>query len=264
MQPQHDLDGAVVIITGGGGLLGRQHAAAVAELGGTPVVLDVDPQRVAAVDGPAYTVDIGCEKELSQVASRIVEEHGIPYGLINNAAVDAKFDKQNGNQTATRLEQFPLATWEQELRVGLGGAFLCARVFGSLMAEAGRGAIVNISSDLGLIAPDQRLYRQDGLPESEQPVKPVTYSVIKHGLIGLTRYLATYWAQSGVRCNALAPGGVYNDHPDAFVEKLTALIPMGRMAKREEYRSAIQFLISDASSYMTGQTLVMDGGRSTW
>jgi NAD(P)-dependent dehydrogenase (short-subunit alcohol dehydrogenase family) len=263
MRSDQDLQGAVVIITGGGGLLGQQHTAAVDELGGTPVVLDIDPQKVAAADCPAYTVDIACEETLSAVAAEIVADLGTPYGLINNAAVDPKFDGQGGGST-TRLERFPLSVWERELRVGLTGAFLCARAFGSLMAEAGRGAIVNISSDLGLIAPDQRLYRQDGVAADAQPVKPVTYSVIKHGIIGLTRYLATYWADRGVRCNALAPGGIYNEHPEAFVKKLTALIPMGRMARRDEYRSAIQFLVSEASSYMTGQTLVMDGGRSAW
>ena len=256
------MQGEVVIITGGGGLLGRQHVAAVTEAGGTPVVLDIDADRVAAAECAAHAVDITSEEALAEVAQTILKELGTPYGLINNAAVDPKVDGQNGR--LTRLEHFPLATWEHELRVGLTGAFLCAQVFGTLMAEAGRGAIVNISSDLGLIAPDQRLYRQEGLADEEQPVKPVTYSVIKHGIIGLTRYLATYWADRGVRANALAPGGIYNEHPEPFVQKLTALIPMGRMARRDEYRAAIRFLISDASSYMTGQTLVMDGGRSAW
>lgn len=251
------MQGEVVIITGGGGLLGRQHVAAVAEAGGTPVVLDIDVAKVSALDCAAYTVDITSEAALAQVADTIVKELGTPYGLINNAAV-------NPTSGGTRLEQFPLSMWEQELDVGLTGAFLCARVFGTLMAAAGRGAIVNISSDLGVIAPDQRLYRQEGLAENEQPVKPVTYSVIKHGIIGLTRYLATYWAHRGVRANALAPGGIYDEHPEAFVQKLAALIPMGRMARKDEYRAAIQFLLSDASSYMTGQTLVMDGGRSAW
>ena len=137
------------------------------------------------------------------------------------------------------------------------------KVFGARMAAHGGGVILNIASDLSVIAPDQRLYRLDrDAPDQEQPVKPVTYSAIKHGLLGLTKYLATYWALSGVRCNALSPGGVYDGQGDAFVAKLTNLIPMGRMAKPEEYRAAVQFLCSDASSYMTGQNIVMDGGRS--
>jgi NAD(P)-dependent dehydrogenase (short-subunit alcohol dehydrogenase family) len=130
------------------------------------------------------------------------------------------------------------------------------------MAERGEGAILNIASDLSIIAPDQRLYRKEGLQPGEQPVKPVTYSVVKSGLIGLTRYLAGYWADSGVRVNALSPGGVFNGHPAEFVDRLTGLIPMGRMAHLAEYRSALQFLCSPASSYMTGQNIVIDGGRS--
>jgi NAD(P)-dependent dehydrogenase (short-subunit alcohol dehydrogenase family) len=132
------------------------------------------------------------------------------------------------------------------------------------MAGQGKGVIVNIASDLGVIAPDQRLYRVDGVAPEDQPVKPVTYSVVKHGLIGLTKYLATYWHEQGVRCNALSPGGVYAAQNDVFVSKLKQLIPLGRMAEADEYRGAIAFLCSDASAYMTGTNLVMDGGRSTW
>ena len=132
------------------------------------------------------------------------------------------------------------------------------------MARQGKGVILNISSDLGIIAPDQRIYRKEGLADDEQTVKPVTYSVIKHGLIGLTKYLATYYAEKGVRANALCPAGVYNGQNDEFLHKLTNLIPMGRMADVEEYKSTVLYLISDASSYMTGSTVVVDGGRTCW
>jgi NAD(P)-dependent dehydrogenase (short-subunit alcohol dehydrogenase family) len=132
------------------------------------------------------------------------------------------------------------------------------------MAKQKKGVILNIASDLGVIAPDQRIYRQDNVDAALQNVKPVTYSVIKHGIIGLTKYLATYWAEDGVRCNAFAPGGVYNNHPEGFLKKLTNLIPLGRMADIDEYKSAILFLCSDASSYMTGSVLNMDGGRTAW
>jgi NAD(P)-dependent dehydrogenase (short-subunit alcohol dehydrogenase family) len=130
------------------------------------------------------------------------------------------------------------------------------------MARSDGGTILNIASDLSVISPDQRLYRQDGLAEDQQPVKPVTYSVVKHGLIGLTKYLATYWADQGVRCNAISPGGIYSGQPEEFVGRLRNLIPMGRMADKDEYKSAIVFLCSNASAYMTGQNLIMDGGRS--
>jgi NAD(P)-dependent dehydrogenase (short-subunit alcohol dehydrogenase family) len=131
--------------------------------------------------------------------------------------------------------------------------------------ESGRrGVILNIASDLAVIAPDQRIYRQAGVAEHLQPMKPVTYSVVKSGLVGLARYLATYWADSGVRVNSISPGGVYNGQPEAFVQKLTSLIPMGRMANADEYQGAVLFLVSDASSYMTGHNLVVDGGRTAW
>jgi NAD(P)-dependent dehydrogenase (short-subunit alcohol dehydrogenase family) len=148
--------------------------------------------------------------------------------------------------------------------VGLTGAFLCSQIIGSELARRRRGVIVNVASDLALIAPDQRIYRQGGLPVEQQPVKPVTYSVVKTGLLGLTRYLATYWAEAGVRVNAISPGGVQSGQPEDFVRRLSELIPLGRMANQNEYQAAILFLCSDASSYMTGANLVIDGGRTCW
>jgi NAD(P)-dependent dehydrogenase (short-subunit alcohol dehydrogenase family) len=184
---------------------------------------------------------------------------------VNNAARNPKVEG-GGLAGATRLERMPLAEWHHDIDVGLTGAFLCSRVLGGEIARgegAGR-AIVNVASDLALISPDQRLYKMPGLPEDEQPVKPVTYSVVKAGLIGLTRWLATYWAEQGVRVNAISPGGVAAGQPEEFVARLAELIPLHRMARRDEYRAAIVFLLSDASSYMTGQNLVMDGGRTVW
>jgi NAD(P)-dependent dehydrogenase (short-subunit alcohol dehydrogenase family) len=185
--------------------------------------------------------------------------------LINNAAIDPKVTKDQGLIEASRLEHFSLEQWNLQLAVGLTGAFVCSQTFGSAMAQDGKGGVIlNIASDLSVFAPDQRLYRKEGLPEELQPVKPVTYSVIKTGLIGLTRYLATYWATQGVRCNALSPGGIYTGQPEDFVQRLTSLIPVGRMASKDEYRAAVQFLCSDASTYMNGQNIVMDGGRSVY
>ena len=151
-----------------------------------------------------------------------------------------------------------------EVSVGLSGAFLCSKHFGTEMAKAGKGVILNISSDLGLIAPSQFLYNDDKLPKERQTVKPVTYSVIKHGLIGLTRYISTYWSRDGVRCNAMAPGGVFNDHDEKFKDELSKLIPMGRMANIDEYKATIVYMCSDASSYMNGSIISIDGGRTGW
>ncbi|MCB0393166.1 MAG: SDR family oxidoreductase, partial [Bdellovibrionales bacterium] len=213
----------------------------------------------------ALSMDVTSEESVKTVAKEVTSRFGGVEVLINNAAIDAKVTKEKSNGLEdTRFENFSLERWNKEISVGLSGAMICAKVIGSQMALSGRGVILNISSDLSVIAPDQRLYRVDGKPENQQPVKPVTYSVIKHGLVGLTKYLSTYWAKSGVRVNSLSPGGVYNDHPEEFVEKLTQLIPIGRMAEKDEYWGSVQFLCSPASSYITGQNLVADGGRSVW
>ena len=220
-------------------------------------------------DIPGHFVECGAAADIThkpafeECLTTILKMHGHIDGLINNAANNPKMAA--GADTGwLRFENLPLEIWEQDLAVGLTGAFLCAQVFGSAMAKASGGAIVNIASDLSLIGPDQRLYQQPDLAEDQQPVKPVTYSVVKTGLLGLTRYLATYWAHQGVRVNAISPGGVANDQPPEFVEKLTERIPMGRMARPDEYQDAMVFLLSESSSYMTGANLVMDGGRTVW
>lgn len=272
-QELFDLTGRVAIVTGGAGLLGYYHASILAAAGAHTVLLDLaiaSPSSRAAQITEAYGVrsvgidaDITSESSLSNARDQILETFGRVDILINNAANNPKVENSKGD-TWSRLENFPLDIWDCDLRVGLTGAFLCSRLFGAEMVNRGKGVIVNVSSDLGLIAPDQRLYRVDGLPDDQQPVKPVTYSVVKSGLIGLTRYLATYWSSANIRVNSISPGGVLNNQPDVFLDRLNKLIPMGRMAERDEYQGAILFLCSDASSYMTGSNLVVDGGRTCW
>lgn len=270
-----DLTGRVAVITGGAGLLGRQHAEAVAEMGGVPVLVDIDGDQAAAVAGEiGATFDVqavGLQADITRpdavaaVADRVLQTLGRIDALINNAARNPKVEPDRGGKSPSeRLERFPLDRWNQDLAVGLTGAFLCSQVLGAEMARQGSGVILNIASDLAVIAPDQRIYQEPGVAPERQRAKPVSYSVVKHGLIGLTRYLATYWADRGVRVNALSPGGVYAEQDEAFVTRLTQLIPMGRMASADEYKAAVVFLISDASSYMTGANVVMDGGRSVW
>ncbi|MEM1251140.1 MAG: SDR family oxidoreductase [Cyanobacteria bacterium P01_H01_bin.21] len=266
------LIGKTALITGAAGLLGIEHAIALAELGAKVILTDINEtalkqavqrlsQEISNVQVNTYRMDVTDSESITHVQSALHPTGGVDI-LINNAAIDPKVNNDGSVAEMSRFEHFPLDQWDFQLDVGLKGAFLCSQVFGTAMAKRGSGVIVNIASDLSVIAPDQRLYRQTDRPNKQQPVKPVTYSVIKTALIGLTRYLATYWAQQGVRVNAISPGGVYTNQDEGFVERLTQLIPIGRMAERSEYRGVIQFLCSEASRYMTGQNIVVDGGRS--
>ncbi|MBO6538830.1 MAG: SDR family oxidoreductase [Rhizobiaceae bacterium] len=268
-----DLEGRTALITGASGLLGTQHAAALLESGATVVLTDIDTARLEAARATLATtapkarilvhlMDVTSPDSIAGVQDALVGEGRAVDILVNNAAIDPKVTSGAGIIESSRLENFDKAQWDLQIAVGLTGAFLCAQTFGTAMARGDGGVILNIASDLSVFSPDQRLYRKDGLPEDLQPVKPVTYSVIKTGLVGLSRYLATYWPN--VRCNALSPGGVFTGQGEEFVTRLSALIPAGRMARPDEYRAVIQFLCSDASTYMNGQNVVMDGGRSVW
>lgn len=264
-----NLNGKTALITGGAGLLGVEHAAALLECGADVVITDVNASALqTAQENLAAHYDankmITKIMDVTQPESikKVQESLDGVHILVNNAAIDPKVKDKQGIVETSRFEYFPLEQWNFQINVGLTGAYLCSQIFGNWMATHGGGVILNIASDLSVIAPDQRLYRNEELDETQQPVKPVTYSVIKTALIGLTKYLATYWADKNVRANALSPGGVYTGQNEEFVNRLTGLIPLGRMANVDEYRAAVQFLCSDASKYMTGQNIVMDGGRS--
>lgn len=208
--------------------------------------------------------DITSKKEVTQLLEKLSSKFQSIDILINNAANDPKVGGKNQNSNWSRFENFSVDMWQKDLAVGLTGSFICSQVFGSYMANRGSGVILNISSDLGIVGPDQRLYEIEGRPTEEQPVKPVTYSVVKTGIIGLTRYLATYWAPHGVRVNALCPGGVDAGQSAEFKERVHSRIPMGRMAHKDEYHGAVLFMVSDESSYMNGAVLAVDGGRTCW
>jgi NAD(P)-dependent dehydrogenase (short-subunit alcohol dehydrogenase family) len=268
------LNNKVIIITGGSGLLGANHAEAVAAHGGIPVLIDLDLIKLKSLKSEIYSkfkvnsyilkVDITNEFEVEKIAKDVFEKFGHIDGLINNAANNPKVE-ENSKIDFSRLENFSIDLWNQDISVGLTGSFLCAKYFGKYISQnPNGGSIVNISSDLGLIAPDQRLYKKQELLEDEQPVKPVTYSVIKSGLIGLTRYLSTYWAEKNVRCNAICPGGVENGQSEEFIKSVSSLIPMGRLAQSNEYQGTIIWMLSDASSYLNGAIIPVDGGRSAW
>ena len=267
-----DLTDMVAVITGGAGLLGEKQAEAIAEFGGIPILLDIDKKAgTEKASKIAFEYQVNCEfqfcdvtdeSQILDIRNALLSKFGRIDILINNAAIDPKVEAKS-EINLSRLENFSTDQWNLELAVGLTGAMLCSKVFGHEISKNGKGVILNISSDLGIIGPDQRIYKKEGLSDHEQPVKPVTYSVIKHGLIGLTKYLATYWPGK-VRCNALCPGGIYTNQSKEFVNKLSNLIPMGKMADINEYKAAIVFLVSDASSYMNGAVIPIDGGRSCW
>ena len=268
-----DLTGKIAVITGGAGLLGREHGAAIASAGGTVVLADIAADAVLEAEReharrfatPVWgaKLDITDYDAVCSFRDTLNDKFGRVDILINNAANNPKVEKGTGSRW-TRLESFSLAQWDADVRVGLTGAFLCSQILGTEMARRRSGVILNVASHFALIAPDQRLYRTPNTPEDQQPVKPVTYSVVKAALIGLTRYLATYWADAGIRVNSICPGGVLNEQPQDFVERASQQIPLGRLANPYEYRGAVLFLCSDASSYMTGANLVVDGGRTCW
>lgn len=269
------IEGKVVVITGGAGLIGRRHTEAVLEGGGIPVLLDIFKEPLKKVkeqflkDYPqavidTFVTDITKKEKLEEIRDFLLERYGHIDGLINNAANNPKMEGGSENMGAIQFHNFPLSIWNDDMAVGLTGAFLCAQVFGTVMEKQGKGVVINVASDYGIISPDQRVYRKEGIPEEEQIIKPVSYSVVKHGLIGMTKYLATYWAKKGVRVNTLCPASLENGQDPEFIEKLSNLIPMGRMSKPEEYPATVLYMLSEASSYMTGATVLLDGGRTIW
>ena len=274
LKESFDLSGRVYLITGSGGYLGIRHAEAIMEANGTPVINDIHEDRMERTlrhlkerfaGRPVLGVqaDITDKPQVDAMVQKTLAEFGRLDGLINNAARNPKMTGEANNELS-RFENFPLDQWAGDLAVGLTGAFLCAQACGREMAQRGGGVIVNVSSDLGIMAPDQRIYLKPGQKPGEQAFKPVSYSVVKGGLVMLTAYLATYWADRNIRVNTLTPASVYNGQDWNLVENISQRVPLGRMSHPDEFKGALIFLLSDASSYMTGHNLILDGGRSVW
>ena len=258
--PLFDLSGRVAVVTGGMSQLGRVYAAGLAERGARVATFDV-----ATGDAPAgvhhYEVDITDRVAIEQALVEIEAEWDTPHVLVNNAGLDSPPDAPADE--VGPFEDFPEAAFDAVMDVNVKGTLLCCQVIGGAMARAGRGSIVNIGSVYGLLSPVQDLYafrREAG----ETFVKPVAYSVSKSAILNLTRYLATYWAKAGVRVNTLTLAGVWNDQPAEFLEAYAERAPMGRMLDAGEALGALVFLASDASSYVTGSNVVVDGGWSAW
>jgi NAD(P)-dependent dehydrogenase (short-subunit alcohol dehydrogenase family) len=251
------------IITGGCGLLGWQHALALGEINYNVIILDNDKNKIKlkkkAIEFKLYnfeifSVNITSEIKVHNVVNKILKKYRKIDILINNAAID--YVPKNKNQVKNQFENFDLSRWNRELNIGINAAFICSKIIGCEMLKKKSGIILNIASDLSIIAPNQNLYKH------LKTVKPVTYSVIKHGIHGLTKYLASLWAEKNIRVNTLSPGGIENNQDKKFIKKVKKIIPMRRMARITEYKETIKFLCSKESSYITGQNFVVDGGRT--
>jgi NAD(P)-dependent dehydrogenase (short-subunit alcohol dehydrogenase family) len=264
------LRGRTAIVTGAVGLLGREHCRALGEAGANVVATDVDPsacerfaRELAEGDIPAIGVaaDITGRADLERLRDAALQRFGAIDVLVNNAAIDDKYDA-SADLEASRFEEYPLERWRRSLDVNVTGTFLCCQIIGKQMVQKGRGSIINVASTYGVVAPDQSLYQGE---QGEQLFfKSAAYPVSKSAVIALSRYLATYWGRSGVRVNTLSPGGVEAQQDPHFIDSYSRRTPMGRMARRDEYRGALVFLASEASSYLTGFNLVVDGGWTAW
>jgi len=255
-----DLVGKTVIITGGNGFLGSQFTDAFLKNGSKVIVLDLKKNNKNKNKNFFYfNCDITKEKDVQKIFSIIKKKFKKINVLINNAAIDSIPNKKIKNKQ-NALEKFDINNWNKEIEVGLTGALICIKYFGNYMSkQKNGGAILNISSDLGIVAPDQSIYKKIDF------IKPVTYSVIKHGIIGLTKYTASYWGKKNVRCNTIAPGGMKSDRrkmDNHFIKDREKTIPLKRMATLNEYNDLVLFLCSNSSSYITGATISADGGRT--
>lgn len=261
----------VIVMTGGCGQLGRQYALALINRGARVAVFDLhDDHRSALTDVLTeelqsrflyVQVDVTQRDSIEAGLRRVNDVWGVPHALVNNAALDSPPDSpasENGP-----FEHYPESSWDKVMAVNSKGVFLCCQVIGGQMATEGRGSIVNVSSIYGIVSPDQRIYEYRR-SEDATFFKPVAYSVSKSSLLNLTRYLATYWAERNVRVNTLVLGGVFNNQDREFLEGYCRKVPLGRMAREDEYNGAIIFLVSDASSYMTGSSMILDGGWTAW
>jgi len=274
------LAGRVAVVTGAAGLLGRRHCRALAAAGARVVVTDLDaaaceavarelaPVVAAAVTAGAtatplaWAADITRPESVQALRDAVLERCGGIDVLVNNAALNEKVESPLAAGEVLRFENFPLALWEDSLRVNVTGTFLCCQLLGGEMARRGAGSIVNIASTYAVVAPDQALYRQ---PDGTQTFfKSAAYPTTKGAVLALTRFLAAYWGRSGVRVNALSPGGVENGQDPGFVARYAARTPLGRMADPGDYEGALIFLASAASRYMTGANLIVDGGWTAW
>ena len=274
-----DLAGRTAVVTGGAGLLGAEFCRTLAEAGAQVVIADINFDAACSLNEQlnesglstaALQLNTADPESVQQMVSSTLKTFGSLDILVNSAALDPKFDPKHnsaaGDETSkeailSAFESFPLEAWEAALETNLTGVYLCCQSAIKPMLAQEYGVIINISSIYGITAPDQRIYEQ---PQNPPQYKPAYYPVTKAGILGFTRYLAAYYAGKNIRVNALTPGGVYNDHDQHFVQAYSARAILGRMAEKDEMNGALLFLASEASSYMTGANLIIDGGWTAW
>lgn len=262
------LKGKVAIVTGALGLIGRNHCLALNQAGAHVIVADINENLCADFahnnlkESLGISLDVTSKESITSLKDRILNEYSGIDILVNNAAINDMFEDPKAVSDQSRFENYPLELWQRSLDVNLTGVFLCSQVIGKEMVRQKKGSIINIASTYGISAPDQSIYKDEFGNQSF--FKPPAYSVTKGGVIMLTKYLASYWGGTGVRVNTLTPGGVENGQTTFFIENYAKRTPLRRMAHADEYQGAVVFLASDASSYMTGANLVVDGGWTCW
>jgi NAD(P)-dependent dehydrogenase (short-subunit alcohol dehydrogenase family) len=259
------LSGKVAVVTGAAGQLGGEYVRALLGAGASVAAFDLNMNNPKSSLNEINSrnlihveTDVTKRTSVERGLETVISHFGSPWILVNNAAIDAPPDATE--QETGPFESYPEKSWDTIMDVNLKGVFLCCQIIGGRMARSGGGSIINISSVYGMLSPDQRIYEYKQRPF----FKPVTYAVSKAGVLNLSRYLATYWAKKNVRVNSLTLGGVFNNQDETFLNNYCNKVPLGRMARPDEYNAAILFLASDASSYMTGSNLIIDGGFSSW
>jgi NAD(P)-dependent dehydrogenase (short-subunit alcohol dehydrogenase family) len=262
------LAGKTAVVTGALGLIGRHHCQALAEAGANVVVADLDADAAADFAATLPTPSMGCRLDVvdpdsvAALRDAVLARFGHLDVLVNNAAINDMFESPTLAAEQSKFENYPLAMWQRSMDVNVTGIFLCSQVLGAPMAAQGKGSIINVASTYGIVAPDQSLYKT---PDGRQPFyKSPAYPTTKGAVISFTRFLAAYWGHAGVRVNTLSPGGVENNQDDYFVQAYSRRTMLDRMAAPGDYRGAVVFLASDASAYMTGANLVVDGGWTAW
>jgi NAD(P)-dependent dehydrogenase (short-subunit alcohol dehydrogenase family) len=258
------LQNKTAIVTGALGLIGKKHCEALANAGANVIVADINGEAAIAFAAQLGAQHLGISLNVTDKASiekirdAVVEKYGTIDVLVNNAAINDMFENPAMAKELSAFENYPLEAFKQSIDVNITGVFLCSQVLGSVMAQQGCGSIINIASTYGIVGPDQSIYRDEC---GEQTFyKSAAYPVTKGAVINFTRFLASYWGHKGVRVNTLSPGGVENNQNEFFIQNYAAKTPLGRMAKANDYQGALVFLASEASAYMTGANLVVDGG----